>query len=305
MKIQLLMILTGLILLSACQQHENGADAYGNFETTETIVSSEANGKILKLDVEEGIQLAKGQLVGLIDSSQLHLSKLKLKATINAVRGKTQDLQPEIDVLNEQKRVLLKEKDRVEGLLKDNAATQKQLDDIDGQLEVIDRQATAIRSRNKTANRSVLSEIEPLEAQIKLVEDQLSKCYVKNPIEGTVLLKLAEESEVTAMGKPLYKIADLSEMILRAYITGTQLAQVKIGQKVRVFIDENEDAQRELEGTISWISSKAEFAPKIVQTKEQRVNLVYAMKVKVKNDGSLKIGMPAEVRFINNNNSEE
>jgi HlyD family secretion protein len=297
MKTPFLLSFAFLALLFSCDNNNGLADAYGNFEATEVLISAEATGKILMLDLEEGRRLQAGQLVGIIDTTQLHLKKLQLLAGIQAVSGKTQDAQPQIEILKEQKQNLLREKTRIEALLKDNAATPKQLDDIKGQIDVVDQQIASAQSQTQTFNRGVLGEIDPLRVQIRQVEDQIGKCYVYNPIDGTVLLKFAEPAEVTSMGKPLYKIADLKEMILRVYVSGAQLPHLKIGQKVQVLIDEDKETNRSLEGTVAWISDKAEFTPKIVQTKEERVNLVYAVKIRVQNDGSLKIGMPGEVMF--------
>jgi HlyD family secretion protein len=294
-KYLLLLFIPLALGLTACEPETNGADAYGNFEVREIIVSAEANGKILLLDVEEGQTLQAGQLVALIDTVPLHLQKQQLLAGIQTVHTKTQDAQPQIEVLEEQKANLLREKKRVEALLADKAATPKQLDDINGQIEVVDKQIAAARSQTSTLNRGILGEIGPIREKIKLIEDQIRRCYVYNPMEGVVLLKLAEPTEMTAAGRPLYKIADLSEMELRAYVSGAQLPEVKIGQEVEVRIDQGVEGFRSLNGQVSWIASQAEFTPKTIQTKEERVNLVYAIKVKVPNDGSLKIGMPGEV----------
>ncbi|MCB0556881.1 MAG: HlyD family efflux transporter periplasmic adaptor subunit [Phaeodactylibacter sp.] len=295
MKASSLFLFLPLLALAACQNNNHLADAYGNFEAPEVIVSSESNGKLIYFEVEEGQQLEAGQLIGLVDTVPLLLRRKQLQASIRAVTGKTQESQPQVDVLLEQKRNLQREVKRMEALVADNAATQKQLDDLRGQADVVDKQIAATRSQTNTLNRGILAEIAPLEAQIEQVDDQIQRCYIYNPIQGTVLLKLAEPSEMAAAGKPLYTIANLAELELRAYISGAQLPHVKIGQPVSVFIDETAETNRSLPGTVSWISDKAEFTPKTVQTKEERVNLVYALKVRVKNDGSLKIGMPAEV----------
>lgn len=294
MKASSLFLLLPLLTLAACQNNNHLADAYGNFEAQEVIVSSESNGKLVYFAVEEGQQLESGQLIGIIDTVPLILRRKQLQAGIRAITGKTQESQPQVDVLLEQKRNLQREEKRLEALVADNAATPKQLDDIKGQVDVVDKQIAATRSQTSTLNRGILAEIAPLEAQIEQVDDQIQRCYIYNPIKGTVLLKLAEPSEMTAAGKPLYTVANLDELELRAYISGAQLPHLKIGQQLAVFIDETEETNRSLPGTVSWISDKAEFTPKTVQTKEERVNQVYAFKVRVKNDGSLKIGMPGE-----------
>lgn len=286
-----------IFVLQSCEEPIEKADAYGNFEATETLVSAEATGKLLTFNVTEGQTIEAGQRIGLIDTTQLHLKKLQLKAGIETVSTKTQNTDAQVAVLAEQKRNLIRERDRVKALLKDKAATPKQLDDINGQIEVVDKQIVATQDQTSTVNKGILGEIAPIKAQIRQIEDQLKKSYLYNPIKGTVMSKLAEPYEIVAMGSPLYKIANLEELTLRAYVVGSQLPQIKIGQQVTVLIDETAETNQALEGTISWISDKAEFTPKIVQTKEERVNLVYAIKVKVKNDGRLKIGMPAEVEF--------
>lgn len=288
-----------LIGFSGCSNHENGADAYGHFEAKEIVVSAQGNGQILALNLEEGQVLKAGQIAGLIDTTTLALQRAQLLATMGTVRKKTQDPSPQIKVLEEQKRTLLTEKARVEALLKEEAALPKQLDDIKGQLAVIEEQIRAARANADRFNQAVLAETDPLAAQLNLLDEQISRCYVKNPVEGTVILKWAEPGELASIGKPLFKIADLRHMELRAYISGDQLSAVKIGQTVTVHFDTGKDQLQSLPGTISWISPQAEFTPKIVQTKDERVNLVYAIKVAVENDGVLKIGMPGEVIFVN------
>ena len=281
----------------SCSNNENGADAYGHFEAREIVVSAEANGQILKLELEEGAVLKAGQVVGLIDTTTLALQRAQLFATMGTVRKKTQDPNPQIKVLEEQRRAMLREKARVEALLKDDAALPKQLDDIMGQLDVLDEQIRAARANADRFNEAVLSETDPLAAQLRLLNEQISRCSIKNPIDGTVILQWAETGELAGLGKPLYKIADLRHMELRAYISGDQLSAVKIGQQVNVHFDTGKEEMQSLPGTVSWVSSQAEFTPKIVQTKEERVNLVYAIKIAVENDGSVKIGMPGEVTF--------
>lgn len=287
-----------LILLVACEKEVERADAYGNFEATETLISAEANGKILFLDIQEGAMIEAGQVVGLIDTTTLHLQRQQLLAKIGAVNQKTRTAKPEVEVLKMQKKNLLREEERVRKLLKDSAATPKQLDDLSGQIKVVDRQIKAIESQAATANRGILAEVSPIEAQINVISDQIRRCAIVNPVEGTVLTQLAEPHEVTAMGRPLYTIAPMKTLNLRAYVSGAQLPYLKIGQTVEVQVDKNETSNKKLEGTVSWISSTAEFTPKTIQTKEERVNLVYAVKVYVPNDGGLKIGMPGEINFM-------
>lgn len=292
-KIYLYLTLALVLLISSCGKEEKRSDAYGNFEAVETIVSAEATGKLLDFNIEEGQVIEKDVKVGSIDADQLSLKRQQLEAQKNTIKTKFKNVFSQISVYQEQKRVNQVEKNRVERLLKDDAATTKQLDDINGSINVLNKQISAIESQNSTT----MQELKGLDVQIQQVQDQIDKSAVINPVKGTVLMKLAEQSEVVNYGKPLYKIADISTMELRVYVSGEQLPNIKIGQTVKVLIDAGKIGYKELEGTISWISSKAEFTPKIIQTKEERVNLVYAVKVRVANDGSLKIGMPGEVVF--------
>lgn len=284
----------GITLLAGCSGNNHKSDAYGNFEATEIIVSAEASGKLLAFNVEDGLTLEAGANVGYIDTVQLSLKRAQLLATRQSVSAKIANILAQIDVLKEQRRVAETDKKRLEKLFGENAATQKQLDDVNGQISVIDRQIVSI----ETQNAAVLSDVKSLDAQIAQINDHIHKSVIVNPLRGTVLTKYAEPSEVIAYGKPLYKIADLQTMFLRVYISGDQLPHAAIGQKVHVLIDETKKDNQSLEGEISWISSKAEFTPKIIQTKEERVNMVYAVKIKIQNDGRLKIGMPGEVNFI-------
>lgn len=299
MNTKIIIYLLALLSLAACQDNEATSDAYGKFEAREVIISAEASGKLIQFDVEEGQQLKAGELVGLIDTTLLHLQREQLRAKIRAVTGKTQDAEPQVRVLQERRQNLLREERRLKALIADKAAPAKQLDDLQGQLEVIDKEIDAIRAQSQTANRGILSEIAPIEAQIEVVEEQIRRSYIYNSVSGTVLLQLAEPYEMTAAGKPLYTIAPLEELELRAYVSGAQLPELQIGQEVTVLVDQDAESNRSLSGTISWIADEAEFTPKTVQTKEERVNLVYAFKVKVKNDGRLKMGMPGEVVFQN------
>ncbi len=282
-------LLTAITIIS-CNKNNEKADAYGNFEATEITVSSESNGKIEFLNVEEGAQLKKGSLVGLIDTLQLHYNREQLKASIETVQSKSASVLSQINVLNEQLKTAKIEQTRIQNMYAENAATKRQIDEIDGKVKVIEKQISSVQ----TQNAPILNEIKSIKVQIEKLDDQIKKSKISNPVDGTVLTKYAEPSEITAFGKPLYKIANLNEMELRVYVTETQLAQIKIGQKVTVAIDADNDTKK-YEGNITWISAQAEFTPKVIQTKEERANLVYAVKVAVKNDGSLKIGMPAEV----------
>lgn len=281
----------------SCEKIENRSDAYGNFEATEVVVSAESNGRLLTLNVEEGQTLEAGQFIALVDTTQLHLKKLQLQATIKTLPKKLREADSDIAVLEDQKHNLIRERDRVKKLLEDKAATPKQLDDLNGEITVVEQRIKAAKRTVQVANRGILAEQEPLAAQINAIEDQLRKSYIQNPISGTVMTKLAEPSEVVGFGTPLYKIANLDFLLLRAYASAVQIQNAAVGQQVKVLIDAGENAYRELPGEISWIANESEFTPKTIQTKEERVNLVYAFKVKVENDGNLKIGMPGEVVF--------
>ena len=308
--LNLLVGLTVSVLLS-CGGKNGKYDASGTFEADEVIVSAELPGKILRLDIEEGHSVAKDSIVGVLDAENISLQKEQVEANIQALGEKTSDVSPQVKLLENQLEVqrsklnnLLHERTRIEKLLKQDAATGKQLDDINSEIDVAEKnidvtqqQINVQRNSVATQNRSILSESKPLQKRVAQLDDQLSKANIVNPVDGTVITKYAEAGEVTSAGKALYKIADLSTMTLRAYITGSQLSQLKLGQNVKVLVDDGADKYREMPGTVTWISDKAEFTPKTIQTKDERANLVYATKIKVKNDGYLKIGMYGEVKF--------
>lgn len=295
------LILTSLLisLLGSCTGNGEKADGYGNFEATEITISAEANGKILFLDAEEGNVLAQNKVVGVIDTVQLSLKRDQLLASKNTIFSKSRNVLSQREVLKEQLKVAQNDRARVENLLQAKAATAKQLDDINGQINIIKEQIKSV----ETQNSPIINEIKSIEIQIRQIEDQINKSVIQNPVKGTVLVKYAEPNEITAFGKPLYKIANLEDMILRVYISENQLSKLKIGQEVSVKIDAGEE-MKSYPGVVSWIAESAEFTPKIIQTKEERVNLVYAVKVKVRNDGSLKIGMPAEMWIATKTNEE-
>lgn len=302
-----LFVLTGLI--AGCSGNGKVYDAQGNFESDEVIVSAELTGKILSLNIREGAAIDGGVVVGVIDAENLSLQKEQVEATIAALREKTADVTPQVRLLQEQLAVqqsklqtLERERRRTENLVKQDAATPKQLDDIDAAIEVakkemaVTQQQIAVQRNNvSTQNRSILSEKAPLEKRLAQLSDQLDQANIVNPIMGTVITKYAEAGEMTSAGKALYKIANLDTLILRAYITGAQLPQVKLNQPVKVFVDSGANHYRNYPGIITWVSDKAEFTPKTIQTKEERANLVYAIKVRVPNDGYLKIGMNGEL----------
>lgn len=283
-----------MILLSSCNGGEPLSDAYGNFEATEVLVSAEASGKLLAFTAEEGLRLSRNEVVGLIDTTQLALKRKQLTATRSTIRSRLTGVQRQIEVVETQLEIALKEKRRIEQLLQDQAATGKQLDDVSGQIQVFERQISALSSQNGT----IFSEMAALDVQIEQVDDQLARSRIVNPVNGTVLTTHIEPGELAVQGRPLFKIADLETMYLRAYVTGAQLPGIRLGQEVTVLIDENATANQALTGTIIWISDQAEFTPKLIQTKEERVSLVYAIKIRVANAaGLIKIGMPGEVMF--------
>jgi len=299
------------LLIISCNRSENAFDASGTFEADETIVSSEMPGKILSFNVEEGMQIPKDSIVGSVDATNIDLQQQQVEASINALSEKTANVNPQVELLQNQLAVqqsqldnLVHERTRIENLLKSDAATPKQLDDINSQIDVVKKsmavtqqQINVKKNDIATQNRSILSEAEPLRKRVAQLEDQQQRANIVNPVTGTVITKYAEAGEITSSGKALYKIADLSELNLRAYVTGVQLPAIKLGQQVKVMIDQGEKKYKEYTGNIIWISDKAEFTPKTIQTKEERANLVYAIKVKVKNDGYLKIGMYGEVKL--------
>lgn len=283
----LLLVAIGLI---SCSKNREKADGYGNFEAIEITVSSEANGKIKFLNVEEGATIEPQAQVGLVDTLQLYLSKQQLIASKNTVSSKSATVLSQKNVLMEQLKATQIENNRIRNMYAENAATKRQVDEIEGKIKVIQEQIKGVG----TQNAPIIGDLKSIDIQIEKINDQIQKSKIINPIKGTVLTKYAEPDEITAFGKPLYKIANISEMTLRIFVSEMQLPQLKIGQEVSVKIDGLKE-MKSYKGTISWIAAQAEFTPKIIQTKEERVNLVYAIKVKVKNDGSLKIGMPAEM----------
>jgi HlyD family secretion protein len=286
-KIISFLILTSLV---SCYKNNEKADGYGNFEATEVTISAQANGNIEYLRLEEGTVLEPKTQVGLVDTTQLYYNKQQLISSKTAVFSKSKNVLSQKNVLQEQLKTILIEKIRIQNMYAENAATKRQVDEIIGKVNVLKEQIKSV----DTQNAPIVNDVKSIDVQIEKINDQILKSKIINPIKGTVLAKYAQENEVTAFGKPLYKIADISEMTLRVYISETQLSKIKIGQNVSVKIDSDKE-MKAYSGTVSWISSSAEFTPKVIQTKEERVNLVYAVKVKVKNDGTLKIGMPAEM----------
>lgn len=299
------------VLFGSCNLNDHLSDASGTFEVDEVIVSAEVPGKIISFNIDEGSILKKDSIIGEIDSIPLALQKAQIEATIGALNQKTMDVRPQIKLMRDQIAVqktqlanALYEKDRTQKLIKADAATTKQLDDWNTQIAVLQKQITVNEQQIKvqetttgTQNSTVLSEYKPLRKSIAQINDQLRRTFITNPVNGTVLTKYAMAGEETTAGKALYKIGDLSVITLRAYITGTQLSEIKLDQQVKVMVDSTANTYRHYIGVIGWISDKAEFTPKTIQTKDERANLVYAIKIHVKNDGYLKIGMYGEVKF--------
>lgn len=286
-----------LIALFSCSSNENGTDATGVFEATEIIVSAESSGKLLSFSIQEGDELKKNQPLGQIDSTQLYLNKLQVEANQMALLSSRPDVQSQLDAIEREIDKAEFEKKRIEKLLEGDVATQKQLDDINAQLAVLRANLKAKKTSLNISTQAIDAQSEAMEAQIDLINDQLERSRILSPIEGTVLVKYAEEGELTGMGKPLFKVADLDRMILRAYVTADQLTQIQTGQLVKVLAEFGKDENREYEGKISWISSKSEFTPKTIQTQDERANLVYAVKIAVPNDGFLKIGMYGGIKI--------
>ena len=287
----LIMIFCFVCFLASCGKRQSGFDAMGTFEATEVTVSSEASGRIMSFDVMEGQEVTKDVSIGMIDTVQLYLSKLQLMQTESSVRSNRPDIGKQIASVKEQIAKQQTERARVENLLKAEAATQKQMDDIVSANAVLESQLGALQSSLQNSASSIDAQSSAIEIQIAQVDDKLSKCVISSPINGVVLAKYAEAGELAVVGKPLFKVADTKRLFLRAYLTLSQLKDIQLGQKVKVYADFGGDNRREYEGTITWVSEKSEFTPKSIQTKDDRENLVYAVKVAIVNDGYVKIGM--------------
>jgi HlyD family secretion protein len=287
------LILVAAVILTGCKNKADKADAYGNFEATEVIVSSETIGRILKFDVTEGSEIDKGSEIALIDTTLFHLQKAEINAGMTGVRTRISTINAQNDVLNQQIDNLNVNIKRIENMLKDDAATKKQYDDLTGQVAVLQKQVAA----NNTQKASIAAELSVYESKKATLNEQVTRSIVKSPIKGTIIEKYSEAGELTAAGKPLVKIADLSLMKLKVYVSGAQLGDIRIGQDCTVRVDDGKKGYKSFTGLISHISGKAEFTPKIIQTKEERVTLVYAVTIDVKNDGTMKSGMPGEAIF--------
>jgi HlyD family secretion protein len=294
-KTYLIILLWGIA--SACNRNDSEVDASGSFEASEIVISAESAGVIRRLDLQEGMELKAGEEVGLVDTVQLFLKKKQLLAQVKSTLSQKPDIGRQLASLQVQLQTAEREQKRIASLLKADAATPRQMDDANAQVEMIRRQIEAQSSSLGISSGSISQQANPLQVQVEQVQDQLDKCHIINPVNGTVLSQYAEAGEMTGVAKPLYKIADLSTLVLRAYVTGTEFSTIKLNQMVKVLVDAGDGKYREYKGTIEWISSKAEFTPKTIQTKDERANLVYAVKIRVKNDGLLKIGMYADIKF--------
>jgi len=292
MKNQLSIIILLAISVS-CRNKTGEADAYGNFEATEVIISSETSGRIIEFETVEGTLVEKGDLIALVDTTMLHLQRSEIEAGMRSVRTRISSINAQNDILNQQIENLNINLNRIGNMLKEDAATQKQYDDLTGQLAVLQKQIAA----NNTQKESVNAELAVMDSKKSTVSEQIRRSSVKSPMKGTVIEKYAEAGEVTAAGKPMIKVADLSVIILKVYVSGGQMGKIKTGQICKIRIDDGEKGYKESEGTVRFIAEKAEFTPKIIQTKEERVILVYAVEIAVANDGSFKSGMPGEAIF--------
>jgi HlyD family secretion protein len=289
LKISLLIML----IISACRGNNDEADAYGNFQSVEVTVSSQVQGELLLLDIEEGQHYEKGDLAGIVDTLSFSLKRDQLIAQEKVIRAKSNNILSQMNIQEEEKKNLVREKERIEKLASDNAATQKQVDDINGRLNVMNLNIESVKQQHIVT----LAELEVLKSELKQIDNQIGMCKIVNPISGTVLERFAEQNEIVGPGQPVYRISSLEDMELKVYVDGSQLAHVNLGDTVSVLIDTGKKETKSFKGTVSWISSEVEFTPKTIQTKEERVNMVYAVKIMVHNNGMIKIGMPGEVYF--------
>jgi HlyD family secretion protein len=286
----------GLLLFSCTPKNET-ADATGSFEAIETIISSEASGKLMQFTAHEGDEVKEGQQIGYIDSTQLHLTRLQLLQSQKALLSGRPDINTQLEALESELDNATADKKRIENLVKGEVASQKQLEDANTRIAVLRSKIAAQKSMLNTSTTNLNEQARTVNLQLAQIEDQLRKCKILNPVSGTILSTYVNAFEMTMVGKPLYKVTDLSTIELRAYITQDQFSKIKVGQPAKVLVDAETGNMKTYEGSISWINSKAEFTPKTIQTKDERANLVYAIKVSVKNDGLLKIGMYGEVKF--------
>lgn len=297
MKAHLILGIGFSLALAACGDKEVEYDASGIFETTEIIVSAQTTGELTALTAEEGRTVEAGERLGCVDTVQLALKKRQLSASLTATDSKRLDRKRQVAALRQQIDNLQREKARFSELLKADAATEKQVDELDYQIAILQRQLEATEEQINSSNSSLDGQSSGIEAQLAQVEDQIRKSVAASPIKGTILAKYAEPGEYVVPGKPLFKVADISRMKLRAYLTADQLTTLKIGQKVTVYADQGKTDRKAYEGIVVWIADEAEFTPKTIQTREERANLVYAVKIAVSNDGLIKRGMYGDVKF--------
>jgi HlyD family secretion protein len=286
-----------LAACAACTDKGDGYDASGVFEATEVLVSAKGNGEILYFDVSEGQTVSPGTTLGLIDTTQLHLEKVQLQANIRALESRRVDIPRQLAALQEQIATQQRERQRFETLVSQNAATQKQLDDITAFLAQLEKQLAAQAETLQNGNNALTEERNALVAQVARLEDHINNALIQSPLAGTILAKYAEAGELTQADRALFKVADMNRLFLRAYVTADQLSAIRTGQAVTVYADAGQSERKEYRGTVTWISDRAEFTPKTIQTRNERANLVYAIKIAVENDGGIKRGMYGEVAF--------
>ncbi len=297
MNIKTFSIIALLPAVAACNGKKNTYDASGVFETTEITVSAEGNGKIEWLDIEEGCKVHTGDTLGCIDTTQLHLTKVQLESSRKAVGSGKYDVTKQIAALRQQLAKQKQERERFSKLAAAGASGQKTVEDIEAQIAILEKQIAAQEDNLNNANSGISGQTTALEAQIMMVEDRIRKCVITSPADGVILDKYAEAGELAGQGRALFKVADINNVKIRAYVTADQLTTLKIGQEVKVYADQGKKGRKEYAGTIVWISEQAEFTPKTIQTRDERANLVYAIKIAVKNDGLIKLGMYGEVKF--------
>lgn len=293
----ILSIISAMALLTSCSGSDSKYDASGVFEVTEVMVSARVAGEIMELDIDEGTEVKAGEPVGYIDTVQLYLQRLQLEANVKAAESRICDVEKQTAAIRQQIDTQKKEQTRFENLVKANAGNRKQLDDITAAINLLEKQLDAQTETLINGNANAKAQVEALKAQIALTDDMISKSTIASPVDGTVMAKYVEKGELAVQGRTLFKVANINDIYLKAYITSGQITGLKIGQEVKVFADSGDSDRKEYRGVISWISDKAEFTPKTIQTRDERANLVYAVKIKVQNDGYIKRGMYGEVSF--------
>ena len=294
---KLMIMAAGLAMLVGCGNNEKEYDATGTFEATEVTVAAEQSGVLMMFDVNEGDELALGKEVGLVDTTQIWLKIQQAGATKEVYQSQKPDMEKQIAATRQQLAKAKQDQQRYKELVADGAAPSKMLDDATNQVAVLQKQLDAQISSLSTQLSTLNSQLSTVDVQVSQLQDQLQKCHIAAPIKGTVLEKYVEKGEFVATGKPLFKMANTEQMFIRAYVTSAQLKDIKVGQKAKVFADYGDGQKKEYDGTVSWISNRSEFTPKTIQTDDERADLVYALKVAIKNDGYVKIGMYGEVRF--------